>query len=773
MADDLDRILVDLYPPELISRSRFFGKNQFSSTPYLELFCRHFQTCIQLANTVMEQTDWVRALQGAMGIARAPLELSDDESQGSEEGMELLGDVPLVEEVSFEPEELRSVIQDIEYEFIVLECSDESTFLQNKYVNDFLVSRGSHHISSGINRLFDIVWKKGKKLIEVKVSTNIKARRDEFLKQISVYPRTVISLCAFVAFSNNGKEYELININKEDLPGFNNAMLFLQRRFEKMADLGIVNEEPEGVRPFNFREGTISFSVFNEIVLFNQANECIKTLKEAEIEPTTRINPKRLNEILEKKPFPVLHHVMPQDISDLMIDFVHLDAPECKINAVLIPHHKCAPLVLEDKFKDKKVLTDICKYIQQLIPDVSVENELYTSMCEVLREVLEGRFSKNTTPNVLAATGKKFIEKVECWDYEHFPSLILSLGVGAKKTIKTDVYSPNMRQKVPSKRPVCRYPSYFNDLMEEFTENSGMTAPGDSWNEWESLVTNHPFDEGNKIGGQLIYNCIRTKRVFFEKQMYQRLYSQIAGGITDGPAERSNLSSFNIYPILNNFIVRKKKLTYVNSKVYGFCVRGPNHSKSANDRVPIFIVMLVKHSKMLNSFKGYEYFPTRLKEVLVAIRKTSVSKEGLSFKMFLDNTFLLPASNLHQVATSIASARTTIDRGQWIEVVRNSFEFSGMHLVDRCVESLVVALYSTPQYEGTVALLRKILLMMHVWKLEKTISREDSSVLHKNIRGLVIDKLNVQLIDDPVAFYFYEEIRRALLSYHPGVGFVF
>jgi len=768
--EEVDKLIFELYPPELSSRSRFFSRNRYSSPYYLELFCRHFYCCVLLANTVLEQSEWVEQILAAQ---RETDDLSESEEEGSMvEDEELFLEEGEQPEPNYDPDPWTTVYKQVKYEFVLLECGDESFFVQNKYLSAFLQETGFSDQTSGLDRLFDLVWIKGKKLIEVKVSSNVMERRRNFVEYVSKLEPHIREKCALIALQSDGEGSVTYNIEKEDIPGYDSACSFLKNRFRMFADRGITNEEFEMAPPFNFREGTISNNIVSEFLLFKETQRIIKELKISNDQVSMPMTKSELKNAINSQKVKPMEQIMPSDISNVMYDLHNINQgePEVKINATTIPHFYCNSLEFSEDTTDKEMLKEVCTTLSKNV--IFDGEEEFVSLSEVLTEVSSGRFSKNSTPNVLAANGPRFIAKIQCQSYKAFPFLSKSLGVGAKKKKKSRVLQNGMQQKAHPERKMGRFPSFIYKLIHDMEQKSDYKPIPSEFNDWPQSCRLHPFDNGSISTCNHLQKWLDEHNVAIEKGIQQRIFSQIAGTIVDGMAERTSLSCFTIHPLtlrVNNG-VKNVRLCW------GLVVRGPNHSKSSNDRIPLFVIQMVPSmSKKLiqDHFKGFLYGNSENKDWGIACRKTSVSKESLSYKMFLENVYLLPASTIQNIATSLAATKTTVGREDWFEAVSASFLENQELVLERCIESLLVALYSTPQYEGVIAILRKIILLCHVWKLEKPLTRADSKVYHKNVVSLVEDKLNPLLIDDPVAFYFYDEVYSVLCSYRPGFGFGF
>lgn len=327
------------------------------------------------------------------------------------------------------------------------------------------------------------------------------------------------------------------------------------------------------------------------------------------------------------------------------------------------------------------------------------------------------------------------------------------LGMGCKGTVRSDDHE-NLRQKEFGPIPKARYSAWMDHLMKYLSKPNGTGI-----NYFEDLQNSenadeHPMAVLSDTAVSSYFKLFGNSNLGAYCNKVKGVYSRFGGAYAGRGGSGKGKPETVIFPI---YAVGNRNGETVRS-VSGFIVRGAHHARTATDRIPFIII------EMLDSVEGLKYWPfVRNMHILHdthgnawSYRVNSIAKGSTSFLSFMANSAYLPANMLGELTINIPNPANNLDAGNEVINFLNSYP---EWFMDRCCESVMMAVLGSSQEEGAMAIIRKIYMLKLAW------SRGEKP-LGYDLPGLA-DALNECLINSPFALYMGKKIRDTLASFVP------
>lgn len=314
-----------VYPVQIVERTRNTSKHWINAT-WLnrERDLRHDLICCLLCNlevkegvqdallkVLRKETD--SAIKRAVGPEKRKEESdTDSEEEGasavlveyasSDSSESEFEDGDTDDEEYYVPEESENV-----YRYVVIEGTMDEPKVQAHYCKVLGIPKR--------RKLYDIVDKRAKKLIEVKVTSNPSGRVDEFNKNADTDNN--VGLCCV-----NYRKMSFTYVNCERLPGESKVLSFLVTRATRMAAYGIVDSNI--AEETNLQDAIFNITSINDYM--DKEAMCMET-------KTNKVTPPNFENEEGK-----LSIITPKLLFDNLIKPKEIDGPPIRWKGKLTPH---------------------------------------------------------------------------------------------------------------------------------------------------------------------------------------------------------------------------------------------------------------------------------------------------------------------------------------------------------------------------------------------------------------------------------------------------
>nr|DAZ85675.1 TPA_asm: RNA-dependent RNA polymerase acidic [Aedes orthomyxo-like virus 2] len=693
-----------LYSPEFIQTFGQTGAHWGGDTwLQREASLRHDMVCVLLCN--LEVDDSLRPLDLEEDLNPPPLKrrrveesvASSSSSSASDRGVG-------AQERPTDPEVVATVKGDDDtYRYILLEGRSNVAHLQNRICD--LVG------IPAMRRQYDIYDKMERKFLEVKVTMDFEKSRAEYGLYLDSNLNT-----ALIHLHPTTAECTMIG-KRDAMPGTNKARQFLLERASRMGAL------------FNHMESDLhtTADLSKEIFACPRFNKCVQDWtklfwqhrKNGEVNLDNAMKAEKLDYVVEK--------VLKSHIEDTS-----------KRNAEFM---KYPGKVLPDPFV-RHTMTQL--YTDTEMVDFLFQDLLFRDHDEkgaVLNWIIQKWNSSDRSTFSLSSIKERLSMPME---------LQKDLGIGCKGTIRDDG-NKNLKQKTFNPPENARYSAWMSHLLKELSQPSQTGLNFFQELQKQEVEDPHPMNVVVSKVADEYFSLFGRSGLGSYCSKLKGVYSRFGGAYSGTHSTGKDRPDAVVFPIYSVGV--KDGETW--RAISGFVIRGPQHARSATDKIPIITV------EMLNQDDGVKYRRFIKKAHVVydtqghawCYRVNSVMKGALSYVTFVINSAYLPANMLGELTLNNPHNRTNYDA----EVAMDTYLLEhGEWLMERCAESVMMAAIGGSQEEGAMAIIRKIFMMKLEWS-------RGQPVIGCDVKGLA-DALNECLLNAPFALYMGKQLRDALVG---------
>nr|QRW42564.1 MAG: polymerase PA [Astopletus virus]QRW42565.1 MAG: polymerase PA [Astopletus virus] len=584
--------------------------------------------------------------------------------------------------------------------YVLLEGKSNVSMLQNRLADLYGVSRPSKH--------YDLFDKVEKKFIEVKVYLSLTRAYMEFESYSDpIEIRSLVHAHPVTgAITTRGKT--------DPMPGATKAKDFLLRRLEILSDLGYTETDVDA-------EADLAGQVFNCGSFNNLVNDWAKA---------TFLDKLRQHEEIDRTEVirnPVIKVIEEEDLKSCIEDTKKRSAPFMQFHGKILP-----PPFVEGI--ETNVETD-AEMVELLLNNLTFIDGEKANVCNAIVKTWES--SSQNTFNLATRKSLKHLDS----------SLARDLGIDRKQTINWDGH-PSLRQaesKAPEPR---RYSAWMSNLVTSLSKVGDMDC-------FENLAVTETEDPhkmaqvASEINNTYFRHFSKTRAAEY-CSMIKNTYSRLGGSYLKRGYGKKDTPEVVIFPV---YAVGKKD-GVTTRRVTGLLIRGPQHARKPTDKIPIITLELVNTSNDGFRYKDFvkkAHFVKDDRKRIWFYRVNSISNVSTSYLPYIINSTYLGANLVGEMTMGHPSNLANYDAAREAATFVSSY---GEWLMERVVESILMAVIGGPQEEGALAIVRKIFMLKLNWYRERP-------AMGCDVRGLA-EALNECLIDSPLALYFGEQARLSL-----------
>lgn len=329
--------------------------------------------------------------------------------------------------------------------------------------------------------------------------------------------------------------------------------------------------------------------------------------------------------------------------------------------------------------------------------------------------------------------------------YNQNKELFDMLGIGAKKTRRNDE-ALNCNQ--PSVEPIekRKYHPWFDSLIKDMSYDHEL---GNKFFVFRDLreephLVEHPVSKDtNHAVTQIIKKFSVTNAAFYSSRVINA-YSRLGGAYASPNADKRKFSNVVMFPIYAT--ATKQGVESFYRHVSGVIIRGPHHARISSDKINIITIEEIKDCKRSIAYSKFIKKATFIKcgNVLYCVRQNAISKQDPAFLAYVNNALFVAANSMGEVALKTG-------RVMKFNNLRSNFndylENHGHWLMERIVESVLMATLGNSQEEGAMAGTRKVFMCMLLW------ARGETKTFNADIKGFC-DKINECIISSPLAMHY-------------------
>ncbi|URQ09141.1 replicase PA [Halyomorpha halys orthomyxo-like virus 1] len=694
-----------LYPLKFIREYGENGSHWFGSSWHQrELSLRHDMVCVLLCNMeTYEETTQKRAASPIPGPSNKKQRKSETETSSSsghtidclpEEDFDDFDIYVPDEEVPLEVEEERADPEQDLYRLVCLEGMSSAPMLQNKFCQRWGIEP--------YPTLFDIIDKKERKLIEVKVGLRYAEEEMRYLDKSNNRRNNT----AF--FYVNPQTIEKVWVDHPGkLVGEDKVSRFLIKR-------RCISDEYRMMETDLAEEEEVERVVFNN----DRFNNLVKIWYEPFWERREMEPPINLTTEPEKSP----SMITPKDMLDHLVRVEERQAPPIKWRGKLL-----SPIWNRFETTQLSKDTDI---VRDLIKRWKLSDIQPNSPLQRIIKKWSDHFSTSDCTSFDAYPVKKMMQD------EEFQSC---LGIGHKKYHRDDSCETT-RQPEPKPMTEACYHPWFDTLLFDMSDNH--TLIGKPFRNLGGVTpTEHPI----AISAQRAFNSV----VSIFKESWSGIYaskitnygSRIGGAYLSSRSKSShnNVVTFPIYATLEDQGETTRATT-------GLVIRGPHHAHQATDKIGLITIEMIEptdknleYSKFIHSC---EIFDTPSGYKLVA-KINSDTKHNCTYSAFSINSLFVISNLIGEVILNDPKNPTNMNI---IHEVKLFCDRNRRWISSRMVEALMMITIGTGQEEGFFAMLRKLYMCMLAWKRKEPVALWPV----EDFCGAV----NENLINSPIAMHY-------------------
>nr|QMP82406.1 polymerase PA [Dipteran orthomyxo-related virus OKIAV193] len=592
------------------------------------------------------------------------------------------------------------------FRYLLLEGRSNTAQIQNKLCDTYRIER--------MKKNYDIFDRKEIKFIEVKVTLHFGKASAEYsgFKDNPKHTALVYMHSVSGAYTQRDK--------RDEMPGVSKAKSFLLKRAVIMSEaLNLI--ESELAQTENLTKEVFVSPQFNNLM-----ETWIDSFWKHRKMPLAKID-------LDPSPILPMQHISEKTLKKSIEDTSRRETPFMQYKGKLLPEG-FIHCILTEKDKDGEILDEL--FSQRKIPNESEFGEIFNWTVNRWNT----RDEKRTTFNFL--TNK---EMRECP-----ASLIFNLGIGAKKTKRFDDH-PGLKQKEFVEPEKMRYSAWMSNLIAHLAKEDKTGLSYFDHLKKSEFQTHHPVANLSIGIVDTIFESFSSTNVAAYASRIKNFYSRIGGAyLKRGFSTSGGRPSVVIFPIYSSGHTGDKNVR----KITGFAIRGPQHAKKPTERIPIITFEMVSNDELGSKFKQFIKKPNFIVDnqgINWCVRVNSIMLHDSSYLAFVINSVYLTANLVGELTVNNPSNSAHTD------VAANAQQFVQRWkrwLMERTVESVLMATLGASQEEGALAIIRKIFMIKLSWSRGKPVSGSD-------IVGFA-DSLNECLLDQPLALYFAQQMRNTL-----------
>lgn len=547
---------------------------------------------------------------------------------------------------------------------------------------------------------FDIFDHLNKLFIEVKVSENAENRFNDFNEKMGL-DTPKYGLCVIHPRTGIATYY-----NMSSLPGESKVIQFILLRAAKMTDLGL-----------NINAIDIQQNLSEEVMVSSFLNGLKSEFMEdilSNVNKTPKIEDVTFN----------FSSMKPVNILKMLEKPLEIEGPPITWSGKLLPSCWLKPIEVEGK-EDKYMITQV---INEMNKDMS---------------------------------GHWLDEVIKSWDYEKSSNFELykerkmrhvseklkeMLGIGSKEITRND-HDDSTRQPDYGGPVKMKYHRWFENLLLDLSRETDYPADIEHLKADESQANTTTDRIAICTFNSLLSMYSRT-HIANHVQYNINFYSRLAGSYAPKNSESTGQSNVVIMPLY--FKIKRDHAPV--RLVSGFCIRAPQHARNPHDKINIVLVERVKKDARTREYLKYARKPEILEgeDCLWVVRQQAIEKADPQYLVFLENALFVPTNFVGELIL----ARNMYDETHLEQAMHDVLGKYNGWLVERIVESVVIALTSRAADEGAFAMLRKFFMIMLSFKRGKSAGCLD-------VKGFC-DKMNECLVNNEMGLYYVQVIRQTL-----------
>nr|QMP82299.1 polymerase PA [Hemipteran orthomyxo-related virus OKIAV188] len=639
---------------------------------------RHDYCCVLLCNLETFYNSKRKALTPLVSPSKRP---RPDSPQPSTSSTETVFEVPTRE-----------------FRMVLLEGNPSAPSIQAQYEKEFGCEK--------MNKVWDLIDKKERKFIELKVSPNRRDREMEFLMDLKKC-RGNHSLCVVDPGTGEISWYN----HPGGLDGESKVTSFILQRKLYMTSHNHIET------PLDF-ELDLSKEIFASPWFNNNVDEWVKGIW----------------------------------------DLRHLpEPPNYNIESGESLYEVTCERLLEKLEDPSKRTTEIVKWKGKILCEPMVAN-IYTRTYEDKNLVTEF-FNLVGQSEEIKRIGELWLNREDCYNLVNHSELNqvengeLSKMCGWNMKRRTfDPSDETTRMPEPKERIRLKYHEWFDHLIRELGEQHGQNGKPFQQileEEWESV---NPMSLVAKraISNALQFYSKRHTSVFASKlvNFYSRLGKNYTPANNPNNKTRKNIVIFPIYATMYDENGETFRL------LSGVCLRGPMHARKTTDKIAIVTIELLNNDPYYHDkiHKG-KVFKTDL-DIDLCMRVNSIERNDPNYLIFVNNSLLVAMNLLGELVLNNPTLPHDADLLQEISRWENRYQ-EWLH--SRVVEGVLMAATGRSQEEGFYAQYRKIFMCLLAIKRKEKCFGWD-------IEGLC-NKTNECIIDSPLPMHLQLSLISLLKGY--------
>nr|QPL15317.1 polymerase PA [Neuropteran orthomyxo-related virus OKIAV190] len=601
------------------------------------------------------------------------------------------------------------------YRFICLEGITTVSYTQSRFSTKWKMPKTP-------NSQWDVIDKKLRKFIEVKVSTNIALCKETFWRK----SMDIEEWTSLVVIDPNIGTMTWVN-HPGGLKGENKVTGFIIKRRIKMRDYGIMET--------NLREEVdIEAKVFH----CKEFNKLVEEWYKPFWNLRNASKPCNLGHFSEKESFGKLTTITPATILKYLEDPAQRKLDPVLWQGKILPDPICANITTANSTDLEMIMELICMWSPKtMFPEN--KNETSESYLNLLREMENNIMEGKTTFNVLT-NSNKLDSKIK-----HI------LGIEMKKITRDDSISDF---KQPDAKPAEKkmYHPWFDTLLREMIENVDEdleTYPESGLMENESK---HPMGNVAQYAFRKIVNDFGRTKMSLYSSKCTNVYSRLGGAYLSRKikSSHSNIVCFPIYAR-----TRKTEGNTDMRMISGMLVRGPHHAKALTDKINFVTFEMVDTRKEGAKYLPFIKKPTILRtdnpNIIIVARQNAETKHACSYTTFNLNSLFIVTNLIGEILIN----NPNIPRNYNLKDAAESFcHYHKRWIRERILEALMMATIGSNQEEGLLSMLRKMFMVAIEWKRGySAVSWEPEDFCQA---------FNECLIDRPLAMHFAHSMYKVI-----------
>lgn len=331
----------------------------------------------------------------------------------------------------------------------------------------------------------------------------------------------------------------------------------------------------------------------------------------------------------------------------------------------------------------------------------------------------------------------------------NFNESLACLGVGQKPQKKTTALLSDMKQPPPrtGSERVRSYDDWPHQLVKTESEVIELVASG-AIDFTEGQVV-HPWDALAQNACRELYNLMTRIRAGHTCYRVMNFYSRLGGpyalDVVLGNAAHSSIAVFPIYHTAHKKRdLRKKPIRLLSGVVF----RGPHHLREATDKVNLLIIERVGPNCRVDRVleKGI------LLDSKWFVRCNAIRKADPTYLSFLHNAFFVPMNYAGELMSAHANfAKLQADPAEWSTIFGDVLTVPRQYHAERLTEIIMMGILGGSQEEGHFAILRMVYMLLLEYKNSEPVFVLDLDALAQ--------AMNECLIDSAWAMYWHAALR--------------